>query len=95
MNIGDNMVKIINHSGGSTLGCGLDQILRKSDSLFYVNGGELIINSNSGVTQNIFLGTIEKIQICDNYAIFYGLSGVRDFLNLENVLSISLMENGL
>ena len=94
MNIGDNMVKIINHSGGSTLGCGLDQILRKSDSL-YVNGGELVINSNSGVTQNIFLGTIEKIQICDNYAIFYGLSGVRDFLNLENVLSISLMENSL
>ena len=74
------MVKIINHSGGSTLGCGLDQILRKSDGLFYVNGG---------------LGTIEKIQICDNYAIFYGLSGVRDFLNLENVLSISLMENDL
>lgn len=94
MNIGDNMVKIINHSGGSTLGCGLDQILRKSDSL-YVNGGELVINSNSGVTQNIFLGTMEKIKISDNYAIFYGLSGVRDFLNLENVLSISLMENDL
>lgn len=88
------MVKIINHSGGSTLGCGLDQILRKSDSL-YVNGGELVINSNSGVTQNIFLGTMEKIKISDNYAIFYGLSGVRDFLNLENVLSISLMENDL
>ena len=95
MNIGDNMVKIINHSGGSTLGCGLDQILSKSDGLFYVNGGELVINSNSGVTQNIFLGTMEKIKICDNYAIFYGLSGVRDFLNLENVLSISLMENDL
>ena len=42
------MVKIINHSGGSTLGCGLDQILRKSDSLFYVNGGELVINSFDG-----------------------------------------------
>ena len=52
------MVKIINHSGGSTLGCGLDQILRKSDSLFYVNGGELVINSNSSVTQNIFIVTI-------------------------------------
>ena len=53
---------------------------------------ELVINSNSGTTQTIFLDYIKTIKIYNNFVIFIGLMGNHDFLNLNNVLSISIVK---
>ena len=52
---------------------------------------ELLINSNSGNTQTIFLDCIEKMEIYDESVLFHGKNRINDFLNLKNVLSISIV----
>ena len=84
------MINYENSSEFGTSGYGLYEVLSVVDNLDE-HDVELIINSNSGVTQTIFLNAIKTIQIYDNFAIFVGLNGIRDFLNLNNVLSMSLM----
>ena len=71
------------------LGYGVAQILNGLDK---TECSELVINSNSGTTQTIFLDYIKTIKIYNNFVIFIGLMGNHDFLNLNNVLSISIVK---
>ena len=81
---------IENYTFGDTklLGNGVSEILNDLDKTDCL---ELVINSNSGTIQSIFLDSIKTIKIYKNYVIFIGLNENRDFLNLNNVLSISVV----
>ena len=81
-------MKIIDNSDTKTLGESLSYLLRCCGDLSFK---EMVINSNSGNTQKIFLDAINKIDIDNETVLFYGATGICDFLNLNNVLSISII----
>lgn len=54
---------------------------------------QLIIISNSKANEIICLDSVNSIKIYDDCAIFYNNSGIREFLNLNNVLSMSLVSD--
>lgn len=81
---------IRNYTYGNTelLGHGLYELLQNLDNL---NGLELLITSNSGITETIFLDSIKTMKIYKNYVVIFGLNENRVFLNLNNVLSVSIV----
>ena len=81
-------MKIIDESTEKTLGDSLSYLFRNTKIL---DDKEVVINSNSGNTQTIFLNSIEKIVLGNETVLFYGENGVNDFLNLNNVLSVSIV----
>lgn len=82
------MIEIVDDSDSKTLGESVAFLLEKFEDL---DSKELVINSNSGHTQNIFLECMERLVVDDENIIFYGKTGNCDFLNLNNVLSISVV----
>ena len=82
------MLVIVDNSSENTLGKTVYRLFEKYPVL---NGKEIIINSNSGTTQTVFLDAIEKVVIYNQSMIFYGIAEADDFLNLNNVLSLSIV----
>lgn len=83
------MIEDYTFGNTEVLGFGVSEILKGLDKK---ECSELVINSNSGTTQTIFLDYIKTIKIYNNFVIFIGLMGNHDFLNLNNVLSISIVK---
>lgn len=84
------MLKLVNKFENNSIGMTLWHLLRGYEDL---TDKELVINSNSDKQQDIFLGCIKRIEIYDESVIFYGESEINDFLNLKNVLSISIVSD--
>lgn len=84
------MVNILDCCESGSLGYGLYEILNGDDNTVENTERELVINSNSGACQTVFLNLIETIVIYNKIAIFEGYNGIKDLLNLENVLSMTV-----
>ena len=82
------MIDLVNKNTKNSLGMSLWRLLRGYDDL---TDKELVINSNSSNKQTIFLDCIKKIEVHDESVLFYGKYKINDFLNLKNVLSISIV----
>ena len=82
------MVKINDRTLRDSLGLAFSKLLFASRPL---NNKELVLNSNNGKMQSVFLDNIESIEICEEGVLFYGKNGTNDFLNLENILSITIL----
>ena len=81
---------VLDNSTDNTLGKNLHNLFEKYNPL---TDKELIINPNSRNQKRIFLDSIDEIIIHDESVIFNGINGVKDFLNLNNVLSISIVND--
>ena len=81
---------LLDNSTDNTLGKNLNNLFEKNNPL---TDKELVINSNSHNPQRIFLDSIDEIIIHDDSVIFNGDNGVKDFLNLNNVMSISIVDD--
>ena len=85
------MVNYFNFSDRDSLGYGFDRVMDRGMGLDDSTSAELIVNTTAGFNQVIFLDEIETIKIYNKYVIFVCFNEEnRIFLNLENVLSISL-----
>ena len=82
------MNEIIDMTTKMSSGVALCRLLSSFEDL---DDKEFVINSNSSNTQTIFLDCIEKMEIYDESVLFHGKNGINDFLNLNNVLSISVI----
>lgn len=54
---------------------------------------DLVITSNSGVTLNIYLGTLKRLEVYNNYIIIGSIPNSNFLINLEDVLTISITED--
>ena len=82
------MVVYSDLSSMGSLGHGFKMIIDEIDDL---TGLQLVIISNSKADEVICLDSVKYIRIYDNCAVFVNNSGIREFLNLKNVLSMSLI----
>ena len=77
-----------NFSDNDSLGHGLDVILNGGEHL---DGLTLVIISYLGNKHDLDLDSVESIKIYNDGAVFIEKNGYREFLNLKNVLSVSLI----
>ena len=73
-----------------SLGHGFRLMLDEMDNLDEL---QLVIISNSKANEIICLDSVKFIRIYNDCAIFVNRSGIHEFLNLKNVLSMSLVPN--
>lgn len=82
------MVVYSDLSSMGSLGHGFQMIIDEIDDY---TGLQLVIISNSKANEVICLDSIKSIRIYDDCAVFINTSGIREFLNFKNVLSMSLI----
>ena len=78
------------NSADNTLGKTVNKLFENHQTL---DDKELVINPYSYKSQTIFLDSIDEIIIHDDSIILNGSNGVRDFLNLNNIISISIVDD--
>lgn len=71
-----------------TLGDCFSELLDNLDDL---SNKKLVINSNSGKSQEVYLNSIETLILFDEAILIFGKNGNNSFLNLKNVLSIIIL----